>query len=690
MVTFDALYCPKCGVQFAPIQAASSYVCEGCETTLPGGSSFCPGCGHAFDEPVPTTPPWTNPGFRKEIPPVQPSLQETAAPPTFSVHFSLPGRANTGPRVKYKWLGEALQLFGSNAGIWVLTTLFQFIFCVLSAFPITRHTYAYQPVPIGEEHTTNALFILIWGIFVSVPSFIMYWRLDNASYRMANKAARGKKLKFSDIWDSKGVQPIFWLTILMYIATVLGLSAFIIPGILVLALASPAYALVADGSSIGTALRRAIVSMKNDWVNAVFIVVLFWILLLVSAIPLGLGLLITFPMYKLLVALACRDMVDASGNTILSDALANTKASIASTPSSQLAANQTNPVVSTDDPSSKGNYGTRSTVPTKYWSRDMIFGVCCLIAILLALCTQLFPRVNAPMPAIAVPAIAVPTIAVPATSSTEAQDNLVISTFPFQWGPYTITLVKNSDVDSISPQILRISNASGKMLWETEVNSGASAQKMSILGQNTKELEISSEAGDHYGDFTAYYLSRENGLYLLFSYQGNYGDGIRSFTNSNSASRPEIQVDHCILDFDNFCHANQQQISCVYKWNGSQYINATSEFPNNARVVANAAKAKYLLHWQEHPLADYVVDDATEGADSADRVDAIGYWANSIESGDGDTAKAWLFSHANSGLANHLSLIEVDLKKLIPSPEDPLAVDMGDGKNLDHGTLVIQ
>ncbi len=310
-----ALFCAQCGSQFAPpAPEPSSYVCEECDTVLPGGSRFCPGCGMAFDTPVPISEPQPpSPGFRPQTSqpnPIPVTLHQPQPVPV-SVQLKMPLFSHaSGRKVNYGWFSEAFQLFKSNAGVWIGATLIQFAFWLLSAYPVARTRYISTTEAFGEEHTTSPLILMIWWIFITIPALIMYWRLDTATYRMANKQARGMKLGFSDIWSGgSSVWSIFWLSVLIIIATYLGIWVFVVPGLLVLALASPAYALVADGAKISEALGRSVNAMKHDWLNAIVVVILTWLLLLASGLPFGLGLLITFPMYKLLVALACRDMI---------------------------------------------------------------------------------------------------------------------------------------------------------------------------------------------------------------------------------------------------------------------------------------------------------------------------------------------------------------------------------------------
>ena len=254
--------------------------------------------------------------------------------------------------------------------------------------------------------------------------------------------------------------------------------------------------------------------------------------------------------------------------------------------------------------------------------------------------------------------------------------------FPFRWGQYTIKVTKSGNASS-DLQSLSIYNATGKMLWKTDADHNADFSLCSITGSPTKELEITPMIEGTGGNGTDYYFSRQGGLYLLFSYEFGDSDGIIGFVNFDHATRPEVEVDHSIVDFDDFAHGQRQVFCCIYKWDGNQYVNATAAFPHNALAAASIAKAAYLRHWQNNPKADYLVNDETEGADSADRVDAIGYWANAMAVGQGDIAKSWLLDHANPQLALHLLRIEKELQKQITPQGEPLGLSIGNGKNLD-------
>lgn len=115
---------------------AGPFVCERCETLLPANSQFCPGCGDAFEEPVPTeTEPFVS---RVAVPPAPraPRPPEAKAP----VFVEMPPPAGNAGLVK--------TLVALAAGLLVVTLL-SLGFALLSLAGSRPHTetVAFLPPP---------------------------------------------------------------------------------------------------------------------------------------------------------------------------------------------------------------------------------------------------------------------------------------------------------------------------------------------------------------------------------------------------------------------------------------------------------------------------------------------------------------------------------------------------------------
>ena len=337
-----ALFCAQCGSQFAPpASEPSSYVCEECDTVLPGGSRFCPGCGMAFDTPVPMSEPQPpSPGFRPQTPrpnPIPVTLHQSQPVPV-AVQLKMPSFSHAnGPKVNYGWINESWALFQQKPDVWILATLAQYLpFALLYGgalfFGVLLSGGNVLATPDTDPSASEGMRVgLRLGMILAViPAFFLSCRLNYATCMMANKQVRGEGISFSDVFKGGlGMWPLFWLGIVWNILFIVSAIFFYLPALVFTGLTLPCAALAAEGIGPVSALQRSIAAMKNDWLNATGVVILFLLIMLLSAVPCGLGLLITYPMANLLVSLACRDMI---GLPSVSDASFSTTQSFAPLP----------------------------------------------------------------------------------------------------------------------------------------------------------------------------------------------------------------------------------------------------------------------------------------------------------------------------------------------------------------------
>jgi uncharacterized membrane protein len=341
-----ALFCARCGTQFAPpAPEPSSYVCEECDTILPGGSRFCPGCGKAFDTPVPSTEPNPLPGFRPQAPqpnPIPVTLHPSQPLPV-SVQLKMPSFSHaSGRKVNYGWIGESWALFQQKPGVWILATLAQYLPFVLLYGVALLFGVLGSGGNISATPDTNpgasegASAGLVFGMIIaSIPAFFLSCRLNYATFMMANKQVRGEDIILSDIFSSGlGMWPVFWLGIIWNLLFLISAILFYLPALIFAGLTLPCAALAAEGVGPIESLQRSVAAMKNDWLNAAGLVLLILLITLIGAIPCGLGLLAVYPMSNLIVSLACRDMIglpsDSSASPTTSQSFASS--SVTETP----------------------------------------------------------------------------------------------------------------------------------------------------------------------------------------------------------------------------------------------------------------------------------------------------------------------------------------------------------------------
>ena len=133
-------------------------------------------------------------------------------------------------------------------------------------------------------------------------------------YRMAVKQVRGEPISFGDIFSGGPTfLPMLGFNIVYGLASGIGLLFCLVPGFLIMGLLLAGPALVTDGAGVGGAISRSNDGMKVDMWNAAAFVFVMGLILVVSAVPCGLGLFVTVPMYWLISALAYRDMIGIPG-----------------------------------------------------------------------------------------------------------------------------------------------------------------------------------------------------------------------------------------------------------------------------------------------------------------------------------------------------------------------------------------
>ena len=242
--------------------------------------------------------------------------------------YAPPGRVNFG------WIGEAFELYKANIGVWIVAALMIFvpslIRLILSAFfqagavqhqPFGQPPFGSSPSPYGsspfsipQSKLTGGLPIGLY-LFVLVASSLYSGWLYGGINSTAVKQVRGEPISISDVFSGG---PLIWkmlgFNIVYSFGVFLGILFCVVPGFLLAGLLFPAYALIGDGETVGNALSRSVDAMKKDMWNSGAFIFVMGLLVFVSAIPCGLGLLVTIPMFYLVAALAYRDMIGMPGS----------------------------------------------------------------------------------------------------------------------------------------------------------------------------------------------------------------------------------------------------------------------------------------------------------------------------------------------------------------------------------------
>ena len=205
----------------------------------------------------------------------------------------------------FGWLGEALSLYRANVGLWLAAAL-------LTSFAPSLLTSLVLVLIHGPHHFLGTPGLnqppALWlGLAILNTVYTAY--LLAGACGMALKQVRGETPAFADLFGGRAVVPMLGLLVIFQIAVNAGLSLLLVPGVLLFGLLLPAFALIADGVGLGEALKVSVRAMSRDLRGTAVFALVLGLLVFVSALPLGAGLLVTLPMCWLISALAYRDVV---------------------------------------------------------------------------------------------------------------------------------------------------------------------------------------------------------------------------------------------------------------------------------------------------------------------------------------------------------------------------------------------
>lgn len=212
---------------------------------------------------------------------------------------------SASPKVSFGWIGEALALYRANLGLWLAAALLAGFAPLLftSMVLVMAHAPAKLMHSAGLPHPSG----LLLGLLILNALYSAY--ISAGIYGMALKQVRGQTLAFGDIFASPAIVPMLGLLLIYTILVNLGLMLFVIPGVFIAGLLLPTFALVADGVKLGDAIKTSVQAMMRDKVSAAGFIFVLGLLVYVSALPMGIGLLVTLPLWWLISALAYRDMI---------------------------------------------------------------------------------------------------------------------------------------------------------------------------------------------------------------------------------------------------------------------------------------------------------------------------------------------------------------------------------------------
>jgi hypothetical protein len=215
-------------------------------------------------------------------------------------------------RVNFSWLSESWKLFGENSSLWVSAILIAFygpiifdgfvvFFSTVSLHAIGAHVGPFAALREMPRALKAGLLLLniIYGAYM--------W---GGIVRTAVKQVYGEPITFRDIFGGGSLFTMMFPYCVLYNVLIsAGSAILLLPGLLLAGQLIPAFAMIADGYSIADAMSLSVKALWRDRGIAMGFMFVVGAILVVSYVPLGLGLLATLPMFALISALAYRDMI---------------------------------------------------------------------------------------------------------------------------------------------------------------------------------------------------------------------------------------------------------------------------------------------------------------------------------------------------------------------------------------------
>jgi len=219
-------------------------------------------------------------------------------------------------QVTFDWFGEAFNEYKKYAVVWIgillVAALPPLAIGMVQSF-LTKGS-AFGSPTFGPSATPLTPTYWISFIFVEIAAIVYGAWISAGMFKIAATQVRGEPIELGMLFNNTSrMWAMLGYSIVMGVVSYIGFILCIFPGLCLTAMFYPGMVLVADGVSFSEAMSRSINGMKANWAMGGLLVLCFFLLYIVSAIPCGLGLLVTAPMGILIAALAARDMCGLRG-----------------------------------------------------------------------------------------------------------------------------------------------------------------------------------------------------------------------------------------------------------------------------------------------------------------------------------------------------------------------------------------
>jgi|DewCreStandDraft_4_1066084.scaffolds.fasta_scaffold00990_6 uncharacterized membrane protein len=226
------------------------------------------------------------------------------------------GGYSPAPRVRFEAIGEAWSLFKADAGTWVLTSLIALIVVgvVMAAVNLVGNLFLGAAQLSAPEMNPAAMLAVLGSSLIVqlITSLIIMFAgviVTAGIYRMALRRMRGEQISAGDLFNIGDVFPqVLIAGLLTSVIVTIGSLLCIIPGIIAAGLLMFTVPLIVDRQMDGVeAISTSFRTLSADFLNTVLFYVVLSFIVFAGLLACCVGVLVTFPLYHLAVAIVYRD-----------------------------------------------------------------------------------------------------------------------------------------------------------------------------------------------------------------------------------------------------------------------------------------------------------------------------------------------------------------------------------------------
>lgn len=223
-------------------------------------------------------------------------------------------------KVRLEAIGEAWTLVREKMGVWIPVALILGGGGLLISGLISTGLTAAFGVGRTPPSPGNPFSVFTPGYFIATGistliSLVLNAFLASSFYRLALKQVRGENIELSEAFKpGDNIGGVIVTNLLVGVITIIGSFLCYIPGIIASIGTIMAVPLAVDRGLNGIdPVAKSWEKMKGQLGNGFVLLLVLFLIILVSAIPLGLGLLVTMPLAVVTMAIVYRDLYDVEG-----------------------------------------------------------------------------------------------------------------------------------------------------------------------------------------------------------------------------------------------------------------------------------------------------------------------------------------------------------------------------------------